>query len=69
MPGPARLHYTIATGDMIAKPDVAGYIAKEFPEWTDLAGRAAAHRRGEPAAFTTADLLTAADHVDAVVAV
>lgn len=66
--GPARLHYTIATGDIIAKPDVAGYIAKEFPEWTDLAARAAAHRRGEPASFTAADLLAAADHVDAVVA-
>jgi hypothetical protein len=68
MLGPARLHYTIATGDIIAKPDVAGYIAKEFPEWTELAARAAAHRRGEPASFTAADLLAAADHVDAVVA-
>jgi hypothetical protein len=68
MLGPARLHYTIATGDIIAKPDVAAYIAKRFPEWTDIAERAAAHRRGEAVSFTAADLLAAADHVDAVVA-
>jgi hypothetical protein len=65
--GPARLHYTIATGDILAKPDVADYIAKEFPQWTDVARRSAAHRRGETVAFTVADLFAAADHVDAVV--
>src|SRR5262245_56816908 len=50
--GPARLHYTIATGDIIAKSDVDGYIAELFPAWAELARRAAAHRRGESAAFT-----------------
>lgn len=67
MLGPARLHYTIATGDIIAKPDVAGYVAKEFPEWTRIAERSAAYRRGESVSFTAADLMAAADHVDAVV--
>ena len=65
--GPARLHYTIATGDIISKSDVADYIAAEFPAWADLARRAVAWRRGEPAEFTAADLLDAANHVEAVV--
>jgi hypothetical protein len=68
MLGPARLHYTIETGDIIAKPDVADYIADRFPEWTDVAARAAAYRRGETVSFTAADLLYAADHVEAVAA-
>jgi Nucleotidyltransferase domain len=65
--GPARLHYTLATGDVIAKPDVAAYIAREFPAWGPLAARAAAYRSGAAEAFTMADLRACADHIDAVV--
>jgi hypothetical protein len=66
--GPARLHYTLATGDVIAKPDIAAYIAKEFPAWAPLAERVAAHRSGAAQAFTIADVRASADHIDAVIA-
>jgi len=64
--GPARLHYTLATGDVTSKGGAALYITERFPAWADLAARVVAWRAGEPVEFTTSDALAAADLVDAV---
>jgi len=65
--GPARLHYTLATGDVTSKTGAGNYAADRFPEWTDLVGRALAWRDGHGVAFATPDALAAAAMVDAVV--
>jgi hypothetical protein len=64
--GPARLHYTLAHGDIIAKTAVGGYLAEIFPPYGELAGRAVRWRAGSAEEFTMADLLAAAESVDAV---
>ncbi|MEV4349970.1 nucleotidyltransferase domain-containing protein [Actinoplanes sp. NPDC049596] len=64
--GPARLHYTLVYGDVIAKAAAGGYLAKRFPEYADLAARAVRHRAGHPQQFTPADLAAAAEAADAV---
>ncbi|MEU4569416.1 nucleotidyltransferase domain-containing protein [Micromonospora sp. NPDC023956] len=66
--GPARLHFTLAHGDVVAKTGVAGYLAEILPAYGPLADRALRWRRGEPVALTAADVRAAADSVDAVVA-
>ncbi|GIM93323.1 nucleotidyltransferase domain-containing protein [Paractinoplanes toevensis] len=64
--GPARLHHTAATGDIISKAAAANYLAELFPQHADLARRAAAFRAGEPAVFTLSDLREAFDSVNTV---
>jgi len=67
MLGPARLHHTLATGDIVSKSGSAAYLAEHFPAWADLAERAARWRGGEPVEFTVKDLLDSADSIDAIV--
>jgi hypothetical protein len=64
--GPARLHHTAATGDIISKSQAGPYLAALFPEYAELADRAVRHRAGEDVSFRTTDLLMAFDAVDAV---
>ena len=64
--GPARLHYTLTNGDIIAKSTAGHYLAKRFPEYADPAHRAIRRRAGQPEQFTTTDLLAAAAAIDAV---
>jgi hypothetical protein len=64
--GPARLHYTLAHGDITSKAGAAAYLAGLLPEYAGLAGRAVRWRAGEPVAFTVADLRAAGDSVHAV---
>jgi hypothetical protein len=65
--GPPRLHFTLATGDVISKTGAGGYLAAQFPHWAELAGRAVAHRAGEHVTFTVADALAAGAAADAVI--
>jgi hypothetical protein len=64
--GPARLHHTAATGDIVSKSQAGPYLAALFPEYAELADRAVRHRAAEEVSFRTADLLMAFDAVDAV---
>ena len=64
--GPARLHYTLVNGDVIAKSAAGHYLAKRFGEYADLAHRSIRWRAGRPEQFTTTDLLAAAAAIDAV---
>ncbi|MEU0156891.1 nucleotidyltransferase domain-containing protein [Micromonospora fulviviridis] len=64
--GPARLHCTLAHGDIIFKAAAGDYLARLFPEYAHLARRAVRWRAGEAERFTAADLLAAADGVNAV---
>lgn len=65
--GPARLHYTLASGDITSKTRAGGYLAETFPEWATLADRAVRWRAGEPVEFVVADGRAAMASVDAVV--
>lgn len=64
--GPARLHYTLAHGDIISKAAAGEYLAQLFPEYADLAHRAVRWRAGEAERFNAADVVTAGDSVNAV---
>jgi hypothetical protein len=66
--GPARLHYTLANGDVVSKAGAGAYLAENFPAYGPLADRAVRWRQGQPVAFTAADARAAADSIDAVVA-
>jgi hypothetical protein len=66
MLGPARLHHTLAHGDVISKAAAGAYLAALFPQYATLADRAIAHRAGTPQAFTFADVRTAAASLNAV---
>ncbi|WP_416900996.1 nucleotidyltransferase domain-containing protein [Micromonospora echinospora] len=65
--GPARLHFTLAHGDVVSKAGAAAYLAGILPAYGPLADRALRWRRDEPVTFTVADIRAAADSVDAVV--
>lgn len=65
--GPARLHHTLASGEIISKSAAGGHLARLMPEYAALAGRAVRWRAGEPGQFTAADLATAGESVSAVV--
>ena len=65
--GPARLHYTLATGDIASKTRAAAYAADQFPTWASLTARAQRHRDGQSVTFTVADAASAAEMVDAIV--
>ncbi|WP_346537410.1 nucleotidyltransferase domain-containing protein [Micromonospora sp. DPT] len=64
--GPARLHHTLANGDIISKAAAGDHLAQLFPEYADLAHRAVRWRAGEAEQFTAADLAAAGDNVNAV---
>ncbi|MGR6319402.1 nucleotidyltransferase domain-containing protein [Micromonospora soli] len=64
--GPARLHYTLAHGDVISKAAAGEYLGQLFPEYADLAHRSVRWRAGEAERFTATDLITAGDSVHAV---
>lgn len=65
--GAARLHYTIATGQIASESAIGGYVAERFPEWGPLADRCVRWRHGEHVArFAPADAVAAADLTDAV---
>jgi hypothetical protein len=67
MVGPGRLHYTIATGGLLAKTAAAEYTARHFPGFDELLARAKAWRLGDDSVtFTTADGLATCDLVEAV---
>ena len=66
--GPGRLHYTIATGEILAKTDAADYTAEHFPAYAELLGRAKAWRLGDDSvSFTAMDGLPTCDMIDAVI--
>ncbi|XVV08625.1 nucleotidyltransferase domain-containing protein [Actinoplanes sp. CA-131856] len=65
--GPARLHYTLAYGDIISKSAAGDYLAKIFPEYAETAAKAVRWRAGAPEQFTRADLEAAGRSVSAVV--
>jgi hypothetical protein len=47
--GPARMHHTIATGEVVSKEDAAVYVRAAFdPRWHPLVDEALAFRRDEP---------------------
>jgi hypothetical protein len=64
--GPARLHYTLAHQDIIAKATTAAYLGRLFPQGGPLAERAVRWRAGNPETFTAADLRAAGHSFDAV---
>jgi hypothetical protein len=66
--GPARLHHTLAHGDIISKAAAAEHLAGLFPHHAGLARRAVEHRAGVPHEFTADDLHAAAESVREVVA-
>lgn len=65
--GPARLHYTLATGDVTSKSGAGAYAAQQFPAWTALTTLARSHRDGNSVTYTMTDAVAAAAMVDAIV--
>jgi hypothetical protein len=65
--GPARLHYTLAHGDIISKAAAGEYLAQLFPEYADLAHRAVCWRVDKAEQFTATDFVAAGNSVNAVV--
>src|SRR5262245_32721951 len=59
--GPARLHYTLATEDVVSKPAAGDYVIAHFPDYEHLARRAVRWRAGSLETFTAADLVAAAE--------
>jgi hypothetical protein len=67
--GPGRLHYTITTGEILAKTAAADYTAEHFPAYAELLGRAKAWRLGDDSvSFTAIDGLPTCDLIEAVIA-
>jgi hypothetical protein len=65
--GAARLHYTLATGDVVSKSGAGEYVIAEFPDYASLAERSIRWRAGEPVEFTAADFADAASLTDLVI--
>ncbi|SNY70455.1 nucleotidyltransferase domain-containing protein [Paractinoplanes atraurantiacus] len=65
--GPARLHYTLAYGDIISKSAAGDYLSKLFPSYADLAAKAVRWRAGTAEEFVRADLEAAGLAVTEVV--
>ena len=65
--GPARLHYTLATGEVTSKSGAGRYAIEHFPAWAELTRRAVDWRNGRDVRFVTADGLAAAAMVGAVI--
>lgn len=67
--GPGRLHYTIATGNLLAKTATADYTATHFPSYAEPLARAKAWRLGDDTVrFKVPDALAACDLIDEVTA-
>jgi predicted nucleotidyltransferase len=65
--GPGRLHYTIATGGLLAKTAAADYTAEHFPGFAEPLARAKKWRLGDDAVrFMIPDAVAACDLIDAV---
>jgi hypothetical protein len=64
--GPARLHHTLAYGEVISKSAAGDYLARLLPEYAALAARAIRWRAGEVEQFTAADLTAAGHSITAV---
>jgi hypothetical protein len=65
--GPARLHHTLATNDVISKSAAGHYAIQHFPQWASLTERAVNWREGHTVEFVTTDALAVADMVEAIV--
>jgi hypothetical protein len=66
--GPARLHYTLACGEVTSKSGAGRYAAERFPAWAELVRRALAWRDSpDSVGFVTTDAVAAAAMIDAVV--
>jgi hypothetical protein len=67
--GPGRLHYTIATGHLLAKTATADYTARRFLGYAELLARAKAWRLGDDTVqFMLPDALAACELIDEVAA-
>ncbi len=65
--GPGRLHYTIATGDLLAKTAAADYTAEHFPDYAEPLARAKKWRLGDDAVrFMIPDAIAACDLIEAI---
>jgi Nucleotidyltransferase domain/Aminoglycoside adenylyltransferase, C-terminal domain len=64
--GPARLHYTLATNEVISKSAAGTYAAQHFPRWASLAERAVGWRQSRSTEFGTTDAVAAAAMIDAI---
>jgi hypothetical protein len=64
--GPARLHCTLATSDVISKSAAGTYAAQHFPRWASLAEQAVGWRQGRSTEFRTTDALAAAAMIHAI---
>jgi len=66
--GPARLHYTLATGDIASKSAAGRYAIDTFPAYRDVVSAALDWRSSGDAKFTYADCITGAELAIDVVA-
>jgi Nucleotidyltransferase domain len=66
--GAARLHYTLATGDITSKTGAGHYALELFPGYGDLIRAALTWRATGAGEFSNAMALSAADLVQAIVA-
>lgn len=67
--GPGRLHYTIATGGLLAKTATADYTARLFPAYAELLARARSWRLGDDTVqFMVPDGLATCDLIGAITA-
>jgi hypothetical protein len=59
--GPARLHYTLATGDVASKSAAGRYAIDAFPAYHDVVSAALDWRRSGDGPFTYADCIAGAE--------